>query len=219
MRRDFPPLPLERGQGVRWLCNVSELSENKMKAILLAAGFSSRMGELKQVMDWAGKPMVRQIAEPLLAAGLELVVVLGHQAARVKAALHGLPCEYVVNAQPEAGMFSSVKIGCLTVPPGAACLLTTCDCPGVQLCTIRAIQDALAREPNKVVIPCYQGRKGHPVGLPAVLVEQIRTLPLTTPGLNSLWRATSEILHELEVDDPAILHDFDRPEDRWNYRD
>ncbi|MCP4372526.1 MAG: NTP transferase domain-containing protein, partial [Deltaproteobacteria bacterium] len=39
-----------------------------MNVILLAAGFSSRMGELKQVMDIGGKPMVRQVVEPLLAA-------------------------------------------------------------------------------------------------------------------------------------------------------
>ena len=70
-----------------------------MKVILLAAGFSSRMGKLKQVMDIAGKPMVRQVAEPLLAVGLELVVVIGHQRERVQEALHELPCQYMIKYQ------------------------------------------------------------------------------------------------------------------------
>ncbi len=54
------------------------------------------MGELKQVMTIAGKPMVRQVAEALLAAGLELVVVVGYQSEQVKHALDGLPCKYVL---------------------------------------------------------------------------------------------------------------------------
>lgn len=184
-----------------------------MKAILLAAGFSSRMGELKQVMDIAGKPMVRQVAEPLLAVGLELIVVIGHQGERVQEALHEFPCQYVMNEHPEKGMFSSVKLGCSIVEAGSACLVTTCDCPGILPSTIGAIKDTLEHKRTKVVIPTFQGRRGHPVGLPAFLVEQIHPLPFETPGLNSLWKHKPEIVFHLEVDDPAILRDLDRPED------
>ncbi len=184
-----------------------------MKAILLAAGFSTRMGELKQVMDIEEKPMVRQVAESLLAAELELVVVIGYEGERVKQALHGLPCKFVVNEHPENGMFSSVKLGCSTVEPGAACLITTCDCPGILPTTIQRVKDTLEREHVKVVIPSFQGRRGHPTGLPAFLVKQIRSLPLDTPGLNSLWRDTPEMVVHLEMDDPAVIRDFDRPED------
>jgi molybdenum cofactor cytidylyltransferase len=184
-----------------------------MKVILLAAGFSSRMGELKQVMDFAGKPMVCQVAESLLAAGLELVVVIGYQSERVKEALHSLPCEYIINEHPEDGMFSSVKLGCLTIEPGSPCLITTCDCPGILPITIRSIKNTLEREQTQAVIPTFHGKKGHPVGLPAFLVERIQTLPPATPGLHSLWRHTPEIVFYLEVNDPAVLRDLDKPED------
>ena len=184
-----------------------------MKAVLLAAGFSSRMGEFKQVMDIGGKPMVRQVAEPLLAAGLKLVVVIGYQAERVQEVLCGLPCEYIINEHPEDGMFSSVKLGCSTVEPVSACLVTTCDCPGILPMTIQQVKDTLVHNLRKVVIPTFRGRRGHPVGLPAFLVEQIHSLSPATPGLNSLWRHKPEIVFHLEVDDPAVLRDIDRPED------
>lgn len=184
-----------------------------MKAILLAAGFSTRMGALKQVMDIAGQPMVRRMVESLLAAGLDVLVVLGYQSAQVKKALQGLPCEYVLNNSPEQGMFSSVKLGCAHVKPDSACLVTPCDCPGVLPATIRQIHELLQREQTKVIIPTFQGHRGHPVGLPACLVNLIRTLPPTTPGLHSLWRENPEIVVSAEVDDPAVLRDFDRPED------
>ena len=184
-----------------------------MKAILLAAGFSSRMGQLKQVMRLGGHPMIRQAAEPFLAAGLKLVVVLGHEKERVKAALDGLDCEYTINPRPENGMFFSVQLGCRQIAQGEGCLLSTCDCPGISPRTIQAIRVALKVNPEKVIIPSFRGRRGHPAGLPAFLLEKIRTLPIETPGLNSLWREHLEMLKHLEVDDPAVLRDLDRPED------
>lgn len=184
-----------------------------MKAIVLAAGFSSRMGTLKQVMEFEDKPMIRHVAESLLAAGLALIVVVGHEQERVKAALRDLPCEYVVNPQPEQGMFSSVRLGCLKVPDGEACLLSTCDCPGIRPATIQQVKNALEEHDSNVIIPTFQGRRGHPAGLPAALVARIRTLPPETPGLNSLWREQPEMIVPLEVSDSAILRDFDRPQD------
>ncbi|MDY0094682.1 MAG: nucleotidyltransferase family protein [Candidatus Vecturithrix sp.] len=184
-----------------------------MNAVILAAGFSSRMGTLKQVMAFEHKPMIQRAAEPLLEAGLQLIVVVGHERERVQAALQNLPCQYVLNKRPEDGMFSSVRLGCLAVPNGEACLLTPCDCPGVRPETIRQIHTTLEREREKVIIPTFEGRRGHPAGLPAALVERIRTLPPDTPGLNSLWRDRPEMVVHLEVHDPAILRDFDRPED------
>lgn len=184
-----------------------------MKAIILAAGFSSRMGQLKQVVDFGGKPMIRHVAEPLLEAGLDLVVVIGHQAVEIKLALHDLPCEYIINIDPKEGMFSSVKFGCSAVPSGEGCLITPCDCPGVSSATIRKITQKLEHESAKVVIPTFHGRRGHPVGIPATLVERIRTLPPDTPGLRSLWQEIPEIVVHLSVPDPAILRDFDTPSD------
>jgi molybdenum cofactor cytidylyltransferase len=171
------------------------------------------MGTLKQVMPIKGKPLVRQVAEPLLAAGLDLIIVIGHERDRVQSVLYDLLCQYVVNPHPEDGMFSSVQVGCMAVPPGEACLISTCDCPGIRPETIRRVKDSLEREQEKVIIPIYQGRRGHPAGLPAFLVDHIRTLAPDTPGLNSLWRHKPEIVLELDVDDPAILRDLDRPED------
>ena len=184
-----------------------------MKAILLAAGFSSRMGTLKQVMPINGRPMVYQVAEPLVLSGAELLVILGYEHQRVKDALASLPCQYLINPQPENGMFSSVQLGCQAIPPGESCLLSTCDCPGINAHTIHVVQDALQREQDKVVIPTYQGRRGHPVGLPAFLVEFVCTLPPNTPGLNSLWRGKPEIVIHVDVFDSAVLRDLDRVED------
>ena len=69
-------------------------------AVVLAAGASRRMGpgRNKLLLELAGEPLVRRAARRALAAGLSpVVVVLGHEADRARAALGGLPVEIAVN--------------------------------------------------------------------------------------------------------------------------
>ena len=72
-----------------------------MAAVLLAAGLSRRMGAVnKLLVDIEGTPMVRRAAETLLANGLALYAVTGHERERVEEALKGdnamncLLCKY-----------------------------------------------------------------------------------------------------------------------------
>ncbi len=171
------------------------------------------MGRLKQILPISGKAMIYHAAAPFLAAGLKLIVVLGHKRESVRAALGDLPCEYVVNPHPEHGMFSSVQRGCCEVGEHEGCLLTTCDCPGIRVDTITAVRERLSKGDSRVIIPSFNRRRGHPAGLPVSLVKEILQLPRDFPGLNSLWREHHDMIEHLEVDDPAVLRDLDRPED------
>jgi molybdenum cofactor cytidylyltransferase len=66
--------------------------------LVLAAGASRRMGGNKMLLELEGEALVRRAARRALAAGLSpVVVVLGHEADRVRAALGGLPVEIALN--------------------------------------------------------------------------------------------------------------------------
>ncbi len=184
-----------------------------MNTILLAAGFSTRMGQIKQVMTLDGVPMAQRVAEAFILPGNTIYVVIGAHGEAVKAVFEGMSCQFIANPRPDEGMFSSTQIGCRAIPEGEPTLLCPCDCPGIALETVRAVAAQLERSPEKIIIPSYNGRRGHPVGLPAWLVEHIRQLPPTTPGLRSLWSLFADRIVNLDVPDAAILHDFDTPED------
>ena len=82
-------------------------------AILLAAGQSTRMGaHNKLLLDVGGQPMVRRVAETLLASRIDSVLaVLGHEHTAIAEALEGLPLRTVFNPDYAAGQMSSVRAG------------------------------------------------------------------------------------------------------------
>jgi len=77
--------------------------------ILLAAGSATRMGRNKLLLELDGEPLVRRAARRALEAGLDpLLVVVGHEAAAVRAALSGLGCRFVDNPEWRRGQTSSI---------------------------------------------------------------------------------------------------------------
>ncbi|HYU83078.1 MAG TPA: nucleotidyltransferase family protein, partial [Candidatus Polarisedimenticolia bacterium] len=63
-----------------------------------------------------------------------------------------------------------------------------------------------------IVSPRYLGKRGHPVALPASLRDEIRA---AAPGatLHDVIHAHVDMRVDVDVDDPGITHDVDRPED------
>jgi len=74
------------------------IEELRVAAVILAAGASRRMGTNKMLLHLEGESLVRRAARRALGAGLSpVVVVLGHEADRVRAELQGLKVEFAVN--------------------------------------------------------------------------------------------------------------------------
>lgn len=113
-------------------------------AVLLAAGASTRMGTNKLLLDVAGVPMVRRTAEVLLAAGCDpLCVVTGHDGARVRAALDGLPCRFAESPDPTGPTSASLHAGLRALPPEArATVVLLADMVHVTPAMVRALCDA-----------------------------------------------------------------------------
>ncbi len=80
--------------------------------VLLAAGSSVRLGRNKLLLELGGETVVRRAARVAVEAGLDpVVVVLGHEAERVREELNGLPCVVVVNPDHTRGAGTSVRTG------------------------------------------------------------------------------------------------------------
>jgi xanthine dehydrogenase accessory factor len=126
--------------------------------ILLAAGSATRMGRNKLLIDLDGEPLVRRAARRALEAGLDpLLVVVGHEADRVREALTGLPCWFVPNPGWAAGQGTSLAAGAAAVPGEAeAAVVVLADMPLVTADMIRAVV-ARHRETGAPVVASRYG--------------------------------------------------------------
>ncbi len=113
----------------------------RVAGILLAAGAATRMGQNKLLLEVEGEALVRRAARRALEAGLDpVIVVLGHEAERVRGALEGLACRAVVATAHARGMNASLAAGVAAVPAEAkAAVVLLADMPRVDAAMIRMV--------------------------------------------------------------------------------
>jgi molybdenum cofactor cytidylyltransferase len=126
--------------------------------ILLAAGVSSRMGENKLLLEVGGEPLVRRAARRALEAALDpVVVVVGHDAERVSAALDGLPCTIVPNPSYRDGASGSLHRGLESVPTASSgAVVVLPDMPHVTAAMLGAVREA-AISPGTLLVTSRYG--------------------------------------------------------------
>ncbi len=92
---------------------------SRVAAMILAAGRGTRFGaEAKLLALLGGKPLVRRVAEAALASmARPVIVVTGHRAPEVEAALADLPLELAHNPDFAEGLSTSLKRGFRALPP------------------------------------------------------------------------------------------------------
>ena len=183
-------------------------------AVILAAGGSSRMGEPKQLLTIAGKPMVRRVTETVCAAGLEqVVVVVGAHAERVEEALKGLPVRVITNRRWAEGMSTSLAIGLGALHPDVqAAFVVLADQPELTVELLRSLTARYQTTGAPIVAPFYRGQRGNPVLFDRGLFAELRTVEGDQGG-RALLDRYRDSLERVAVADPAVLMDVDTRQD------
>jgi molybdenum cofactor cytidylyltransferase len=193
----------------------------RVAAIVLAAGRSSRMGaQNKLLADIAGKPMVRRVVETALAskAGTVLVVT-GHQAAGVAAALSGLDVTLIANPDYATGLASSLKVGIRAVPADCdGALILLADMPRVGPDLLDRLIEAFVAAPERIVAPVHEGRQGNPVLWPRRYFPELLRLE-GDAGAKRLLAAHPDEVREVDAGTHAIFADVDTPEELRQLRE
>ena len=183
--------------------------------IVLAAGRSTRMGsDNKLLCEIAGKAMVRRVVETALAsAARPVLVVTGHQASQVRAALAGLDPVIVANPDYATGLSSSLKAGIRALPRDiCGALVALGDMPAVLPAHLdRMIEVFAAAHGQAIIVPVHQGQRGNPVLWPARYFPEILQLDGDL-GARRLLATHAEQIREVALDAAAILLDVDTPQ-------
>lgn len=149
--------------------------------VLLAAGEGRRYGNIKQLADIEGQPMVRRVARAALEHGVPVIVVTGAHAEHVEAVLDDLPLQIIRHAGWQDGMGSSLAAGirCVEVsfPQASAALLCLADQPLLGAALVQQMLKRHAKAPERLLVTEQDGISGPPVLFPRDCFAALTTLP------------------------------------------
>lgn len=188
--------------------------ENRVGAVILAAGQASRFGSAKQLAQWRGQPLLLHAVDTALASQARpVVVVLGAHAAECRAVLQSRAVEIVENPAWAEGQSTSVRTGLAGLPAntGAAVFLLA-DQPLVSAETINAVIDRYRQTLAPLAWPEFSGKRGNPVLFDRRLFAEITAVGGDT-GAKPVLLAHQAEAARVAVSDPGILFDIDTRQD------
>lgn len=187
--------------------------------IIPAAGRSRRMGRDKQLIEVDGRAMLEIVIGAMLDGGAAGVfVVTRRDIFDALAALVRERVMFVENADAQTEMIDSVRLGIGAVRRErgmeAADGVAVCpgDFPGLRAKDVRACVDVFAAQRDRIVIATHEGRRGHPIIVPASLCDVVMSAECDG-GLNALPRMNGDRVVEVERASEGVIRDVDRPED------
>ncbi|MFO0749203.1 MAG: NTP transferase domain-containing protein [Myxococcota bacterium] len=219
--------PGPREEGAAMTTTTTESERPRIAALVLAAGSSRRMGPTnKLLVPIDGRPMVVRAVDAVQGAASaaaigEVVVVTGHEAERVRAALAeragaaGARLRFVHNDAHATGLASSLKAGVAALGAEVdGVLVCLGDMPWLRASTLTALVAAGARGDGEggdgvgIAVPTIEGKRGNPVVWGRRYFGEILALDGDMGAKELLARHRDEVAW-VEVDDPGILLDVD----------
>jgi molybdenum cofactor cytidylyltransferase len=185
-------------------------------AVLLAAGSGSRLGgRPKGLLELGGVPLIRRQLIALSGAGVdEVVVVLGHHAEAIEAAVRDFPVTLTRNPSPDDGQALSVQIGLRALAGKLdAVIVALADQPLVNAQDITALIGAFKKRGEAaMVVPRVAGEPGNPVIFEAALRDE--WLAGDVNAACRRWRDDHpERVQWFDTDNARYRIDIDTPED------
>jgi CTP:molybdopterin cytidylyltransferase MocA len=165
-------------------------------AVILAAGFSRRLGRAKQTVVLNGETLVERAVRVAMEAGLSPVIVVVRPDADFVDRLRG--CRVVVNAEAAEGMASSIRCGVAAAEEVRASGVVVMTCDQVRL-TAEHLRELVA-EPGRLTGSRYAGRVGIPAYFPAAAFGELMELHGDVGARELLRGAASVTAEELSVD-------------------
>ena len=184
-------------------------------AVVLSAGASSRMGRPKALLPVDGVPFIERIVRALERTEVNrTLVVLGHNAEAMREAIAYLGVDTVVNPDYARGQLSSLHtaIRVLNGEPVEAILVHLVDHPFIESRLVDRMIERFRTEEKLIVVPRFNGRRGHPVLFSSKLFPEFLAASLDT-GAKPVVRGHPEETLELDTDESGILVDIDTPEE------
>ena len=179
--------------------------------VILAAGASVRMGSPKALLDLAGTTFLERVIAASRAAAIDhIMVAVAHDDVKILKTNALRDVDVVINAAtPVAVPLGSIQAAISRVinQKVDSLLVWPVDQPHVASSTASAIITAFLRSRKPIVLPTFDGRRGHPVLFARPVFPELLSAP-ASEGARAVVRADPSRVLELAVSDPAVVEDI-----------
>lgn len=184
-------------------------------AVILAAGFSRRLpGENKLLKSYLGQPLLAHALATAAALGLgDTVVVTRPDMPEVEQIAARAGLRIIENPDAASGMGASIAAGIRALRPDlAGMFIALGDMPHVTAEDYRALTAAHERQPARICVPVWDGRRGHPVLFGADYRDALAGLSGDTGARAVLAHHAARVI-AVPAASPGVLADLDTAED------
>jgi molybdenum cofactor cytidylyltransferase len=171
------------------------------------------MGTPKALLDYRGKTFVEHLVEVVAHPRIGAIrVVLGAKADEIRSRLFVDPAIIIVNEQWRDGQLSSIHAAIRSLPKGATEALMLCpvDHPIISQKTVARLIEAFDETDKSIILPSYQGRRGHPVIFRATLYGELLAASPEVGARQVVWTRGDEVL-EVPTDEEGVILNLDDP--------
>jgi len=196
-----------------------------ISAVILAAGESRRMGKQnKLLLPIGGEALLVKLVASVCASDVgQVLVVIGHEAEKIRRELNELPLNFVYNPNFNEGMTTSIKYGVKEVTNECDGLLICLgDMPFINTSEINKLLHAYVKNRIKgeglIVVPVFKRQRGNPVLFSIEFRNDILEHKKES-GCKEVIMKNSDSVMEIEMDDEKMLLDVDTMEDYQSVSD
>jgi molybdenum cofactor cytidylyltransferase len=185
-----------------------------LAALILSAGASTRMGQPKALLPYREGTFLEHLIGVTQHSRIKLTrVVLGAGADDIRTIAKLDPSVVVLNPNWEQGQLSSFTAGIRSLEGAETdgVILCPVDHPLVSAALVRSLIEHFYSNDKSIVLPTYNGRRGHPVIFSSSLYEELLAAPADKGARAVVWAHASEVL-EVPTDEEGVVLNINDPD-------
>jgi molybdenum cofactor cytidylyltransferase len=185
-----------------------------LAAVILSAGASSRMGRPKALLPYREGTFLEHLIEVTRHPRIGVTrIVLGAGAEVIRSLAKVDSSVVVLNPEWEKGQLSSIGAGLRSLEGIATDGMVLCpvDHPLVSARLVSELVDRFYEEKREIVLPTYNGRRGHPAIFSSALYSELLDAPADKGARAIVWAHSADVL-EVPTDEEGIVLNINDPD-------